>query len=80
MSRHIKYQRSKNPKRKKLLKLLIDKDISQAELALEAGCNASMINQVIHGGKRSSRVQKAIARKLGVPPSKIFGSHLERAA
>jgi len=58
---------------KAIIKLLIDADITQAQLARELGVSIQAVNNVIHGRDRSRRIQQHIATRLGRPYDELWG-------
>lgn len=52
--------------KKKILKRMIDREITQSEIARRHGVSVPMINQVITGARTSARLQKAICKELGL--------------
>jgi transcriptional regulator with XRE-family HTH domain len=58
--------------RKEIKKLLIDKDITQTELARRVGISLTGVNQVISGKRKTKHIQEAIARELGLKVGKLF--------
>lgn len=57
---------------KEIKKLLIDKDVTQAELARRLKISLAGINQVISGKRKTKHIQEGIARELGVKVGKLF--------
>lgn len=57
---------------KKIKKLLIDADISQAEIARRAGVDRSAVTHVTAGRVKSPRLRGFIAEALGVPVDSLW--------
>ncbi|UCD85506.1 MAG: helix-turn-helix transcriptional regulator [Deltaproteobacteria bacterium] len=57
---------------KEIKKLLIDKDITQTELARRVGVSPAGLNQVINGKRKTRHIREAIARELGMEVSELF--------
>ncbi len=57
---------------KEIKKLLIDQDLSQKELALRIGIKLPYLNAVINGHRKTTWIQKAIARELKVNFEHLF--------
>lgn len=57
--------------RKKIKKLMLDKDLTETRIARELGTSPSMICDVIAGRKETKKYQQGIADLLGVSV-KIF--------
>lgn len=58
---------------KNIKKLLIDKDVSGAEIARIAGVERSAISHVIAGRSKSTRLRKAIADALKAEVDTLWG-------
>jgi transcriptional regulator with XRE-family HTH domain len=58
--------------KKKIKKLLIDRDITQTELARRLGIPLTGVNQVISGKRKTKHIQEGIARLLGIKASRLF--------
>ena len=48
------------------------KGLTQTEIARKLGVSQSLLSGVIHGYKKSKRVRKFLASKLGYPVEKIW--------
>lgn len=57
---------------KKLKSLLVEREVTQAEIAKECGVTPATVNQVVAGRGHSEKVEIVIAKKVGVPRNKIF--------
>lgn len=57
---------------KKILKLLIDNGLSQADIARTLGVTRGMVNHVVHDRDRSDRVARAIAHAVKRPVAELF--------
>lgn len=57
---------------KEIKKLLIDLDLSQAEIARRVGVHKSYINHLFKGTKHNARIQEAIAREVGCEVADLF--------
>jgi lambda repressor-like predicted transcriptional regulator len=51
---------------------------SLAEVGRRVGVGRSMVSQVVGGGKRSPKVERALARLVGVPPKDLFPPRASR--
>lgn len=58
--------------KKKILKRMIDREMTQTEIARKYGVSVPVIHQVIAGKRQSERLRKAIAKELGLRPSDIW--------
>lgn len=58
---------------KEIKKLLIDKDLSQAEIARRIRVSKSHVNNMLRGKRSNARLQKAIAREMGCEVADLFG-------
>lgn len=58
---------------KEIKKLLIDLDLSQAEIARRIGVNKTYVNHVLKGTKRPEHIRGAIAREMGRTVADLFG-------
>lgn len=58
--------------KKKILKRMIDREMTQTEIARKYGVSVAVINQVIAGKRQSKRLRRAIAKELGLRPSDIW--------
>lgn len=57
----------------KLIKfMMLIKDVNQTDIAKVAGVSVSLVNMVIHGKKRSRKVEKTIAAILDLPADTLF--------
>ena len=54
-------------------------ETSLAEVGRRVGVTRSMVSQVVGGGKRSPKVERALARLVGVPPKDLFPPRASRA-
>ncbi len=52
--------------------LLRERGVTLADLAATLGCGAPLLSQVNGGSKRSRRIERAIAERLGLPLTKAF--------
>jgi transcriptional regulator with XRE-family HTH domain len=57
---------------KEIIKRLIDRDITQTDIARREGVSVNAIGQVIRGRTVSARLRRAIAGAIGVPVEKIW--------
>ena len=57
---------------KKIKKMMIDRDISGAEIARRENVDRSLVNKVINNKTGSKRVRRAIARELRVDVSEFW--------
>lgn len=57
---------------KELKILFIEKNITQAELAREAGTSQAMIHHIVQGRSRSRRIENIIAKRVQRPAVSIF--------
>ena len=57
---------------KEIKKLLIDRGLSQKELALRIGIKLPYLNAVINGHRKTTWIQEAIARELKVNFEHLF--------
>ena len=57
---------------KKIKKLMIDREVSGAQIARLVGCNRQNIYHVIEGRSKPSRIRRAIAEVLGVNVSDLW--------
>jgi len=53
--------------------------LSMADIGRQVGVNRSMVSQVISGGKRSPKVERALARVVGIPARDLFPPRASRA-
>ncbi len=60
------------PDRKKIKKMLIDKDLSMSDLARQYGCRPQMVSQLIGGATTSKKLQRFIEKRLSVRPGELF--------
>lgn len=51
---------------------MIRRGIRQKDIAATCGKSPSAVNNVIHGRRRSQRIEETIARELGVPRERLF--------
>ncbi|HVN97526.1 MAG TPA: helix-turn-helix transcriptional regulator [Syntrophorhabdaceae bacterium] len=58
--------------KKKIQKLMIDKDVSGAMIARRIGCTRQNIYHVIRGRHATPNIRQAIAEALGVPISDLW--------
>jgi DNA-binding Xre family transcriptional regulator len=58
--------------KKKILKLMIDKDVSGAMIARKVGCTRQNIYHVTSGRRAVPHIREAIARELGVQVSDLW--------
>lgn len=66
---------------KKIKKLMIDAEISAAEIGRRLGISRVAVIGVINGNWTSRRVQRAIAEALGVPYKELWdNNHGKKAA
>jgi DNA-binding Xre family transcriptional regulator len=63
--------------KKKIQELMIDKDITGAELAHLVGCTRQNVHLVIKGRQISPHIRKAIADALGVQVSDLWTDECE---
>lgn len=61
-----------NSNRKKILILMIEKDLTQTAIANELGVTMPAVNHVIKGIRKSRRIQERIASKLGHEIHQLF--------
>ena len=61
-----------NMKAKKVKILLIEKDLTQAEIGRRLGYSKGMINHVIRGRVRHPFIEEAVARMLGQKPEELW--------
>ena len=61
-----------NPDTKTIKKLLIDLDLTVADLGAGYGCTPQMVSLVIHGNAKSKELEKHIARRLRRPLRDLF--------
>ncbi len=52
--------------------------VTLAEIGRRVGVGRSMVSQVVGGGKRSPRVERALARLVGIPPRDLFPPRASR--
>lgn len=57
---------------KEIRKRLIDKDLTQAELARRNGVTIGVINHVIWNRSVSQRLRRAIAKELGLAVEEVW--------
>jgi len=57
---------------KKILRILLKKDITQRDLAREMGITPPCINEVIHNNNKNPRIRKFIASRLGYPENELW--------
>jgi len=50
---------------REIKKLMIEKGVTNSEIAVKAKVSTSMVSQVIHGKKRSKRIERLIEKMLG---------------
>jgi len=65
---------------KKIKILMIERGISGRWLARRVRRSDSIVSRVIHGQKKSRRIEDAIARALGVPVEELFPYRSTQAA
>ena len=65
---------------KKIKKLLIDKDLSMADIARGYGCTRQTVSQIITGISRSRKLERYIAKRLGARLDDLFPGDLTEAA
>ena len=58
--------------KKKIRALLLMKDTTCAELAREVGVSRTWVSLVVNGHKRSDRIRKVVAQRLGVAVSDLW--------
>jgi transcriptional regulator with XRE-family HTH domain len=56
---------------------LKEKRVTQADIADRCGVRASGVNQVIHRRSRSKKIEKSLARTLGVKLAELFGERTD---
>ena len=59
--------------RKKIMKLLIDRELSVSALAEAIGVTPACISQTIYGKRHNRATQRAIARMLEMSTERLFG-------
>ena len=64
--------RPQNMKPKDIRHLLLDADITQAELARELEVSQEAVYQIIEGNYTSDRIRQHIAKKVGVDIKRIW--------
>ena len=64
----------------KIKSLLVEKEITQKEIAQSVGVSPMMISQVVKKRSRSYRVERYIAERLGLPYEELWGSEPRRRA
>lgn len=57
---------------RKIRALMVEKDVSQIEIAIALEVSPVTVNGVIHGRWSSRRIANELASKLGVPVEKLF--------
>lgn len=65
---------------KRVLKAMIDADVSQAEIARQLGITPPAVCSAIHGRTRSQRIRRAIADAVNKPYSWLWGEEDPEAA
>lgn len=60
--------------------LLIDKQISQLEIAKELNISPSAVSYIMSGRARSYRVEKLISDRAGVPYEEMWGHRPRKRA
>lgn len=53
---------------------LVRKGVRQADIARRTGHSPTYVNDVLTGKRRSETIEREIARSIGRPVEKVFGS------
>lgn len=53
--------------------LLLQRDVSQADIALTLGLNRSVVNRVVNGHSQNPRIRRAVAKAIGLSYSAVWG-------
>lgn len=59
--------------KKRIMKILIDRELSVSALAEAIGVTPACISQTIHGKRHNPAMKEAIARVLEMPSEQLFG-------
>jgi transcriptional regulator with XRE-family HTH domain len=71
MKKQIK-PKNNDLQRKRIKKLMLDKDLSETRIAEKLETSPQMICDVIAGRKQTEKYQQGIADLLGVPVTRLF--------
>jgi transcriptional regulator len=67
-----------NEARKKLIRiLLMEKGVTQTEIAKKLGCNRQWVNHIVVGRQRNERVEKAIAKIIGMKREELWDDDIK---
>ncbi len=60
--------------------LLLERGITQADIARDLGCSRAFVGQIVNGDKNTPRLRREIAKRIGLPYEDLWGAEESRAA